>query len=311
MVFIMIYGCKKYHFDAPSWLFCLICTLCPLQMQLATRHVLRDVLLPEARELAQAGSLSGLAAVHCFTNLVKLLTHCGPGPGHPHQQQQQASLNIPPCCLSDSAVAAEYCATAVKLLSAATRFPSGKHRQGGHTGTSSLQRAGAKGSSVQQLQEVDSASAAAAVLNHECCVLGTQQHLLELKQVLTSSFSDGMVIWCAYCAHLIQDCHAIELAAARQSSAATSTSAAAGPSKGLSTAVLNVLSFAPNLLNTMWHWLAVNAALPLEAPLQASRGLDITALSAGPDSLPKHAVLVLGVFSRCCTGSPLLFRSLY
>ncbi|KAL6746440.1 hypothetical protein V8C86DRAFT_1520911 [Haematococcus lacustris] len=63
-------------------------------------------------------------------------------------------------------------------------------------------------------------------------------------------------------------------------------------------ALLPALSFTPGLLPTCWRWLATHLGLPLEAPLEATRGLDVAALHSGYKGLaPAHA-LVLGLFCR-------------
>ncbi|WIA29294.1 hypothetical protein OEZ86_011799 [Tetradesmus obliquus] len=80
--------------------------------------------------------------------------------------------------------------------------------------------------------------------------------------------------------------------------AASDTSQAAAGSGQLSTAVLNVVAFAPGILPGVWRWLALAAGLPLEAPLQASRGLDIAAVAGGPDGLAQPVALVMGLFCR-------------
>jgi hypothetical protein len=89
-------------------------------------------------------------------------------------------------------------------------------------------------------------------------MLGTQQHLLPLLQTMQQASSSGMVLWAGYCCHLLQD-----------------AAGKAGSGQSLSSSTLNVLAFAPKLLPSLWDWLAHTAGLPLEAPLQASRGLDI------------------------------------
>lgn len=111
-------------------------------------------------------------------------------------------------------------------------------------------------------------------------MLGTQQHLLPLLTTLQQDAPQaGMVMWAGYCVHLLQD-------------------AAARGSQSLSSSVLNVLAFAPKLLPSLWTWLARTAGLPLEAPLQASRGLDIAAVAKGPEGLAPTVALVMGLFCR-------------
>lgn len=113
-------------------------------------------------------------------------------------------------------------------------------------------------------------------------MLGTQQHLMPLLQVLQQGSASGMVVWAGYCCHLLQD-------AGRQ----------APNSQGLGGSVLNVLAFAPKLLQSLWEWLAHSAGLPLQAPLQASRGLDIAAVACGAEGLASGVTLVMGLFCRC------------
>jgi hypothetical protein len=134
-------------------------------------------------------------------------------------------------------------------------------------------------------------------------MLGSQHHLLQLMRVLTSHSQEGMVLWAGYCAHLLQDTPKIcaGAAAAGQPAGALNGSSSSKASHGsgqLSIAVLNVLAFAPGILPAVWRWLALSAGLPLEAPLQASRGLDIAAVAGGPDGLHKPVALVMGLFCR-------------
>ena len=62
--------------------------------------------------------------------------------------------------------------------------------------------------------------------------------------------------------------------------------------------VLNTLAFAPNILPRMWRWLSFSLGLPLEAPLGATRGLDVASLSRGFRDLSHDKSIVLGVFCR-------------
>lgn len=128
-------------------------------------------------------------------------------------------------------------------------------------------------------------------------MLASQGHLLQLMRVLTSSNQDGIVTWAAYCVHLMQDS---STAAAHTGHANRQSGSCSG--SVLSCAVLNVLSFAPGVLPGLWRWLAVTAGFPLEAPLQASRGLDIAAVAQGPQGLQEQVVVVLGLFCRLMGG---------
>lgn len=157
-------------------------------------------------------------------------------PGGKQQQQPAAHSST----LAHGQMATAYVEAAVQLLLAARRpqpVHNSRHRHCVHEDSRPL----------------------AVVLQEGCWMLGTQQHLLPLLQTLQQHSPYGMVLWAGYCCHLLQD-------------TAGSTAAA---SQGLSGSVLNVLAFAPKLLPSLWDWLARTAGLPLEAPLQASRGLDI------------------------------------
>lgn len=171
-------------------------------------------------------------------------THClatlaqlltGAAPGSSPQQQQAAHSST----LADAQAAAIYVDAAVQLLIAAKRPASARHTRQAACGD-------------------EDNRPVAIVLQEGCCMLGTQQHLLPLLQTLQQHSPCGMVRWAGYCCHLLQD-----------------TAGNAAKRQGLSSSVLNVLAFAPKLLPSLWDWLARTAGLPLEAPLQASRGLDI------------------------------------
>jgi hypothetical protein len=62
--------------------------------------------------------------------------------------------------------------------------------------------------------------------------------------------------------------------------------------------VLNTLAFAPDILPRQWRWLTFALGLPLEAPIGATRGLDVASLSRGFRDLPHEKSKVLGVFCR-------------
>jgi hypothetical protein len=132
-----------------------------------------------------------------------------------------------------------------------------------------------------------------------------------------------MVVFAAWCLHVLEDLpaalalHSSTGQPVRSSvgkdtpggpqhhpSAATHSESAAGSddsdttaSQG-SSALINTLAFAPDLLLKLWRWLAVVVGLPLEAPLEASRGLDVAAVAGGARGLPAQHALVLGVFCR-------------
>lgn len=215
----------------------LVCALHPqsLQVRLLEPSVLCGQLLPTTQQLASRGELAGLPAAHCLANLAQLLTGCLPGGS---QQQQQAAHGS---SLSDAQAAAAYIDAAVPLLIAARRpEPAASHNRQGLCGGQ------------------DSSRPLAEVLQEGCWMLGTQQHLLPLLQTMQQAIPCGMVLWAGYCCHLLQD-----------------AAGKAASSESLSSSTLNVLAFAPKLLPSLWDWLAHTAGLPLEAPLQASRGLDI------------------------------------
>jgi hypothetical protein len=170
-----------------------------------------------------------------MATFAQLLTGCLPG-SSPAQHQQHAPISS----LTHGKVATAYVQAAVRLLIA------------------SRQHEPACGCGLDSSSEVDSRSPA-EVLQQGCWILGTQQHLLPLVQTLQQHSQHGTVLWAGYCVHLLQD----------------TGSPAAGNSQDLGASVLNVLAFAPQLLPALWQWLARTAGLPLEAPLQATRGLDI------------------------------------
>lgn len=62
--------------------------------------------------------------------------------------------------------------------------------------------------------------------------------------------------------------------------------------------VLNSLAFMPGLLPRLWKQLCVLLGLPREAPLAATRGLDVAALGRGYTGLPAPGALALGLFCR-------------
>lgn len=69
--------------------------------------------------------------------------------------------------------------------------------------------------------------------------------------------------------------------------------------------ITNILQPSDNLVktDTVRHdlhcrWLAMDLGLPLEAPMQATRGWDILSLQGGIQSLSERHALVLGLFCR-------------
>lgn len=212
-----------------------------LQVRLLEPSIMCGQLLPAVGQLCSSGALAAQPAAHCLANLAQLLTGCAPGSNQ--QQQQQAHSRS----LGDGQVAAAYVDAAVQLLLAARRpasAPSGRQR-------------------APRTPQVS--IPVSDVLLDECWMLGTQQHLLPLLQTLQQHSQHGMVLWAGYCCHLLQD----------------APKKAGSGSQGLSSNVLNVLAFAPRVLPSLWDWLARTAGLPLEAPLQASRGLDIAGGCSG------------------------------
>ena len=54
-----------------------------------------------------------------------------------------------------------------------------------------------------------------------------------------------------------------------------------------------------SVLPRLWRWLATSLGLPLEAPMEATRGWDIASLQMGLRGVdPAHAA-VFGLFCRC------------
>jgi hypothetical protein len=199
-------------------------------------------LLSTAQHLAASGCLAGAPAAHCFASIAQLLTGVDGSSGKQQQQQLQHSSS-----LAHGSTAELFVRAAMQLL-AATSEPAAPPPAGGGQGCSP-----------------------GAVLQEGCWMLGTQQHLLPLQQALMQHSPDGMLLWAGYCVHLLQ---AGQPPQARTGSTAAAA-AAPGSEAGLSSTVLNVLAFAPRLLPSLWDWLARAGGFPLEAPLQASRGLDI------------------------------------
>jgi hypothetical protein len=260
---------------------------------------MQQQLLPAAAQLAKSGRLSGTAALHCLANIAQLLTGCS------QQQQQQRTAVLPLSPHLEAGTTAEaYCRAAVQLLSAGTRLTQGNssRKQRVSAAASSTASRGSQHAKQQRSRSSSSGVPAEAVsiLQDGCWMLGSQQHLLQLMKVLTSHGQEGMVLWAAYCVHLLQDTAKVNAAAAAAHTAGAengSSKAAAGNGQ-VATAVLNVVAFAPGILPGVWRWLALAVGLPLEAPLQASRGLDIAAVAGGPDGLPQHVALVMGLFCR-------------
>jgi hypothetical protein len=275
-----------------------------MQARLLQPAVMQQQLLPAATQLAASGRLSGVAALHCLANIAQLLIGCSQ-----RQHQQQQLLTAPSPHLEDSNTAVAYCRAAVQLLSAGTQLRHSKSNGNcsRQRGNSSSNSAGKDRQQAQHRQNSNSSSSsvateAAGILQDGCWMLGSQQHLLQLLRVLSSGSQEGMVLWAGYCLHLLQDSARISTAAAAAAAsgnAAADSSQAAGGSGQLSTAVLNVVAFAPGVLPGVWRWLAVTAGLRLEAPLQASRGLDIAAVARGPEGLQQPVSMVLGLFCRC------------
>lgn len=229
------------------------------QARLLAPAVMCNQLLPTAEQLARTGRLAGLPAVHCLANLAQLLTGCTAGSVGGHNQQLQAAG------LAEAQAALVYVAAAVQLLMSASKADSPTIMQQQHHHKTSRAHKSHTGSN-QRPQDNNEQFCAAAVLQDGCWMLGTQQHLLPLLQALQQHSPQGMVTWAGYCVHLLQD---------GSSSSSTSSTRNTSGRQGLGSSVLNVLAFAPKLLPSLWDWLARTAGLPLEAPLQASRGLDI------------------------------------
>ncbi|KAF6266492.1 hypothetical protein COO60DRAFT_942 [Scenedesmus sp. NREL 46B-D3] len=264
-------------------------------------------LLPAAAQLASAGRLSGTAALHCLANIAQLLTGCS-------QRQQQHQVAAAPASkhLEAGAMATAYCMAASQLLSAGARLGQSSsaisRRQRGGVASSNAgrdtqrpkQQQGQHSSSSSNSRGV--AAEAASILQGGCWMLGSQQHLLQLMRVLTSHSQGGMVLWAGYCVHLLQD--AARVSAAAAAGAGSCGSAPAAGSAQLSSSVLNVVAFAPGVLPAVWRWLALAAGLPLEAPLQASRGLDIAAVAGGPEGLQQPVAsswaCSAGALPTCC-----------
>lgn len=72
---------------------------------------------------------------------------------------------------------------------------------------------------------------------------------------------------------------------------------------------LNVLAFAPSFIPKLWKWIALNLRVPLEAPLDATRGWRIESVQSGYGSLDPHHACALGLF--CQVGSHHLWRNGY
>jgi hypothetical protein len=271
------------------------------QVRLLQPVVMQQQLLPAATQLARSGRLSGTAALHCLANVAQLLTGCS------QQQPQQRPAVVPPLQhLEVGATAEAYCRAALQLLSAGTRLTQGNSSREQHTSVATGSNTNRGSQHAKHLRSCSSSSGAAAeaasTLQDGCWMLGSQQHLLQLMKVLRSHSHEGMVLWAAYCVHLLQDTakvHAAAAAAAANTAGAENGSSKAAVGTGqLATAVLNVIAFAPGILPGVWRWLALAVGLPLEAPLQASRGLDIAAVAGGPDGLPKPVAVVMGLFCR-------------
>ncbi|CAD7704872.1 unnamed protein product [Ostreobium quekettii] len=62
--------------------------------------------------------------------------------------------------------------------------------------------------------------------------------------------------------------------------------------------LLNTVAFAPHFLPKLWHWLAVNIRVPLEAPLEATRGWIVESMKAGYAGLQTNHLHVLGLFCQ-------------
>lgn len=58
------------------------------------------------------------------------------------------------------------------------------------------------------------------------------------------------------------------------------------------------LAFGSGILVRLWRYLAVQVGLPLEAPLQATRGWDIVSLRNGTGGLEPSHVAALALFCR-------------
>eukprot|EP00879_Flechtneria_rotunda_P007931 GHRR01008309.1.p1 GENE.GHRR01008309.1~~GHRR01008309.1.p1 ORF type:complete len:968 (+),score=427.16 GHRR01008309.1:1220-4123(+) len=282
----------------------------PIKARLLDPAVLRLQLLPVSTRLASQGQLSGLAALHCLANLAQLVTGCSPLPNksNDRQPQLQAATGASQP-FSDPQTAWAFCGAVMHLLAAASK-PASKsfvfikqHKQRLHNGRNAANGSQYEGevASNDISQANGSRASATEVLQQGCWMLASQQHLLQLMKVLTSHSQDGIVVWAGYCVHLLQDCHRItQLSGKKEPNAATDSKGNRNSidSSSLSKSVLNVIAFHPGLLPAMWRWLALTAGLPLEAPLQASRGLDIAAVAGGPEGMQPHVVLVLGLFCR-------------
>lgn len=233
------------------------------------RAPLLRALLHAAQLQAAEGRLTPQLAGSCLANVVQLLV-CPPGAQRDVACSSRAGHALGPSpVLVDMATAAAYASCASQLLAAAC--------------SSNLQRG------PRSLRGWDGGA---------LWPLCSQAHLLQLMDVLGGAGDDGMLLFAGYCVMLV--CVLPEMsegaggagparprdqppssgasgggaaAGADDSSASAAAEAAAVVGAGGGPSALNTLAFAPPLLPALWRWLCLRLGLPLEAPLEASRGL--------------------------------------
>ncbi len=223
-------------------------------------------LLASLQLAAQQGQLSGLPAMWALANTVQLLA---------------AAPGAQP--LAELAAAEPFCSAAVQLLVAAS---SGKGA-GGSSGSST----------VGWTLALNSAGP-----------LADQPMLLQLLAALGQQHMPLFARLCVQLVHTLPEvCKRGGGPSAATSSTAPAAAAAASSSTGAAQeqapqlsvpSALNALAFSPPVLPQLWRWLAGDLGLPLEAPFEASRGLDVASLAGGVEALAPHHAAALGLFCR-------------
>jgi ubiquitin-protein ligase E3 C len=230
-------------------------------------------LLAGLRRAAGSGQLGGLPAMWALANTVQLLAAGGGG-----------------AALADLATAEAFSGMATQLLAAAAGWK------------------GAGGGSAGWAPALNAAGP-----------LADQPMLLQLLATLGQQQMPLFVRLCVQLVHALPE--ACERCGPSAAGGGQADAAASGSSRGGAGAAqqqqqrqqrqqpqqeprlsvpsaLNALAFSPPVLPQLWRWLAQDLGLPLEAPYEASRGLDVASLKGGAAALAPHHAVALGLFCR-------------
>ncbi len=200
--------------------------------------------------------------------------------------------------LADGRVAAAYASAVSEMLPRALNQLSAAKRSAGYTGSSSS-------STAALLADAASAVARLWPLGHRAFLVQMFDSLERHPPAGAAAAAAGLesfALMCDTAMRVLPDLsRALAEAAAtpRQQQQRQQRAAAAEVPN-----VLNTLAFAPSVLPRLWRWLGPALGLPLEAPLAATKGLDVASLAAGFRGMPRGKATVLGLLCRWSDRQP-------